>query len=252
VLNGYLQLGYGPRKVVALNGWFGSSYDWGTMVDGLDLEAFSFVFFDYRGYGRSMHVDGKFNFEEAADDVLRLADHLRWERFSMLGHSMGGVAMQRVLLAAPDRIERMLAVAAVPACSSRMDAQRLSMFESAVADVQKREAIINFSTGDRLPKAWVARMAQHSCAMSAPNAFASYLTEWATNDFSERVQGNPTPVKVIIGEHDPTLTADLMSRTWLAWYPNSDFETLANCGHYPMNEVPLALAASVQEFLRQS
>jgi esterase len=252
VLNGYLQLGSGPRKVMALNGWFGSSDDWGPMVDGLDLEAFTFVFFDYRGYGRSMHLDGKFNFEEAADDALRLADHLRWERFSMLAHSMGGAAMQRVLLAAPDRIERMVAITAVPACSARMDAQRLTMFESAVADVQKREAIINFSTNNRLPKTWVARMARQSWARSSPNAFASYLTEWATNDFSARVQGNPAQVKVIIGEHDPTLTADLMSRTWLAWYPNSRLETLANCGHYPMNEVPLALAASVQEFLRQA
>ncbi|MEN3296405.1 MAG: hypothetical protein V7642_5658 [Burkholderiales bacterium] len=252
MLNGYRQFGYGPRKVVALNGWFGSADSWGAMVDGLDPEAFTFAFFDYRGYGRSMHLDGKFNFEEAADDVLRLADHLRWERFSMLGHSMGGVAMQRVMLAAPDRIERMAAIAAVPACSSRMDAQRLTMFESAIADVRKREAIINFSTANRLPETWVTHMARQSWATSAPHAFGSYLTEWATNDFSERVQGNATQVKVIIGEHDPTLTADLMARTWLAWYPNSQLDILANCGHYPMNEVPLALAASVQEFLRQS
>src|ERR1035437_9143967 len=127
VLNGYLQLGSGPRKVLALNGWFGHSGDWGSMVDALDLEAFTYVFFDYRGYGRSRHLDGDYTFEENARDVLRLADHLGWDRFSLIGHSMGGAAIQRVLLAAPGRIDLMVAITAVPACSSRMDAQRIVM-----------------------------------------------------------------------------------------------------------------------------
>lgn len=251
MLNGYLQLGSGPRKVLAMNGWFGNAADWGSMVDALDPEAFTYVFFDYRGYGRSMHLDGEFTFEEAARDVVRLADHLGWERFSLVGHSMGGAAIQRVLLAAPERVERMVAITAVPACSSRMDAQRLAMFESAVSDVQKREFIINFSTGNRLPKTWVARLARQSCSNSAAKAFSGYLKEWATKDFSELVQGNSTPLKVIAGAADPTLTPELMECTWLSWYRNASLETLQNSGHYPMHEVPLALAATVQEFLQQ-
>jgi esterase len=251
MLNGYLQLGHGPRKVLALNGWFGSADDWGPMVDALDLDAFTYVFFDYRGYGRSMHLKGEFTFEEAAQDVLRLADHLQLERFALIGHSMGGAAMQRVLLAAPGRIERMIAITAVPACSSRMDAQRLAMFENAVASIEKREFILNFSTGNRLPNAWSRRMARQSMAASTPAAFAAYLKEWATNDFCELVRDNPAQLKVIVGEHDPTLSAALMQETWLAWYPNASLETLPNSGHYPTHEVPLALAAAVEAFLKQ-
>lgn len=251
MLNGYLQVGHGPHKVLAMNGWFGDAADWLTMTQALDPDAYSFVLFDYRGYGRSKHLDGEFTFEESARDVLRLADHLGWERFSLIGHSMGGVAIQRVLLAAPERIDRMLAVTAVPACSSRMDAQRLAMFESAVTELQKREFIINFSTGNRLPRTWVAKMAQHSWDTSDPAAFAGYLKEWATNDFSERVHGNPTRLKVIVGEFDPTLTADLKQRTWMSWYSNATMETMSNSGHYPMYETPLALAATVQAFLQQ-
>jgi esterase len=210
------------------------------------------VLFDYRGYGRSRHLSGAYSFEESARDALQLADNLGWQRFSLLGHSMGGIAIQRVLLAAPERIERMVAVTAVPACSSRMDAQRLAMFESAVTDVSKREFVINFSTGGRLPKAWVEKMAKRSLAGSMPEAFAGYLKEWATCDFSELVRDNPVPVKVLTGEFDPTLTPDLMQRTWLTWYPNASSSALSNSGHYPMYEVPLALAATIQEFLLQA
>jgi len=122
--NGFLQIGHGPRKVLALNGWFGSSADWSAMNEALDPQAFTYVWFDYRGYGASIGRRGTYTFEETAQDVLELADHLGWERFSLIGHSMGGMAMQRVLLAAPARIERMVGITAVPACGSRMDDRR--------------------------------------------------------------------------------------------------------------------------------
>jgi pimeloyl-ACP methyl ester carboxylesterase len=250
MLNGYQKLGCGPRNVLVLNGWFGSSADWEGMVNALDLQAFTYVFFDYRGYGRSMHLDGEFNFAETTRDVLRLVDHLRWERFNVVGHSMGGIAMQRLLLAAPQRVARMVAIAAVPACGSGMPAERLASFERAVDDLQAREAILNTSTGNRLSKAWVAHMARQSFATSLPQAFGAYLQEWARVDFSELVHGNPTPVKVIVGANDPSMTTERMTNTWLAWYPNAVLETMPNAGHYPMQEVPVALASTVQEFLQ--
>jgi esterase len=251
-LNGYLQVGHGPRKVLAMSGWFGSADDWQPLVPALDPDSFTYVFFDYRGYGRSRERDGAFTFEEAAQDVLALADHLGWDTFSLIGHSMGGVAIQRVLLAAPTRIERMAGVSAVPACGSRMDETRLVVFRAAVHDVERRAAIIAFSTGNRHAPRWSAHLARESQRLARADAFAGYLPHWAANDFAAEVMGNTTPVKLFIGEHDPTLTADLMSRTWLAWYPHATLDTLANAGHYPMHEVPVALATALENWLKQA
>lgn len=249
--NGYIQVGHGPHKVMVMGGWLGDAGDWLATVEALDPEAFTFVLFDYRGYGRSRHLEGAYDFEEAARDVLALADRFGWDRFSLIGHSMGGIAIQRVLLAAPQRIDRMLAVTAVPACSSRMDGERLAMFADAVTNVVRREFIIDFSTGKRLPRTWAAAMAQRSRKASTEAAFAGYLAEWATNDFSALVQHNPVRLKVMVGEFDPSINAALMQATWMAWYPNAQFEILPNCGHYPMYEIPLALAAGIQSFLQQ-
>jgi pimeloyl-ACP methyl ester carboxylesterase len=251
-LNGYVQVGHGPRKVLALSGWFGSSADWQAMVPALDTDSSTYVFFDYRGYGRSLERTGEFTFDEAACDVLALADHLDWQRFSLVGHSMGGMAMQRVLLAAPERIERMAGISPVPACGSRMDETRLAGFKTAVDDIAKRAAIIGFSTGNRLSPHWSARLADESARHSTRDAFARYLPQWATHDFSAEVAGNTTSVKLFIGEHDPTITSDLMTRTWLAWYPGATVETLSNAGHYPMYEVPVALATALENWLKQA
>jgi len=249
--NGFLQIGHGPRKVLALNGWFGSSADWSAMNEALDPQAFTYVWFDYRGYGASIGRRGTYTFEETAQDVLELADHLGWERFSLIGHSMGGMAMQRVLLAAPARIERMVGITAVPACGSRMDATRLAVFQRAIAELGDREAILNFSTGNRLSPAWIAHLARQSDRHATREAFAGYLGEWASTDFSAQVAHNPVPLKLFIGAHDPTLTHELMTKTWLAWYPSATLETLANTGHYPMYETPIALATALEAFLGQ-
>lgn len=247
------EFGRGPRKVMVFGGAFGHAGDWRAFCEGLDPDAATWVFFDYRGYGRARALLGRYTFEEAALDALELAAALGWGRFSLVGHSMGGVAIQRVLLAAaPGRIERMVALTAVPACSSRMDEQRLAMFDKAAHDVAQRQFILDFSTGRRLPAVWLRRQALDSAACTAPAAFSGYLRDWGTVDFSERVRGNPVPVQVLAGAHDPTLTRELMERTWLAWYPNATLDVLDGCGHYPMLEAPLALARVVGDFLQQS
>ena len=59
------------------------------------------------------------------------------------------------------------------------------------------------------------------------------------------------PVKVIVGEHDPALTPTMMQTTFLSTYPDCELEVMANAGHYPMHETPVALATSIENFLRR-
>ena len=114
---------------------------------------------------------------------------------------------------------------------------------------ENRAAIINLTTGSRLTPTFVDHVVQHSLDHSTVEAFGAYLESWAKEDFSARVQGNPVPVKVIVGEHDPALSAQVMEQTCLALLPNAELEVLANAGHYPMFETPVALATAMEEFL---
>jgi len=58
-------------------------------------------------------------------------------------------------------------------------------------------------------------------------------------------------VKVIVGEHDPALNAAVMQATFLEHYPACELEVMANAGQYPMHETPVALATSIENFLRR-
>jgi pimeloyl-ACP methyl ester carboxylesterase len=246
-----LTVGSGDHHVIALHGWFGSARGWGPLPDYLDTSAFSYVFPDLRGYGSRRAVAGDFTMPEAAADALALADDLGWDRFSLIGHSMSGQAIQHVLLAAPDRVRRLVALNPVPATGVPFDDEGWALFSGAAQARENRAAIINMSTGGRLSPAFIEHIVQHSVDNSTEQAFRGYLDSWARHDFSGQVCGNPALVKVIVGEHDPALSADVMKQTWLVFYPNAELEVLPNAGHYPMLETPAALATVIEEFLRR-
>ena len=245
----HVTVGSGDHRVLALHGWFGSARGWGSLPGYLDGEAYTYVFMDLRGYGGRQQVAGDFTMQEAAADAVALADELGWDRFSVIGHSMSGQAIQHVLLQAPDRVRRLVALNPVPATGVPFDEDGWALFSGAAASRDHRAAIINFSTGDRLPGAFVDHVVQHSLDHSTAEAFGAYLESWAKTDFSEQVKGNPAAVKVIVGEHDPALPVPVMEQTWLAFYPAAELEVIRNSGHYPMYETPAALAAAIEEFL---
>ena len=241
--------GRGARKVIVMNGWLGCAHHWRPMLEALDPEAAEVAVFDYRGYGSRREVPGRYTFEEAAQDVLALADALGWSRFALVGHSMGGMAMQRVALAAPGRVERMLGLAPVGAGGTPMDAGRVALFESALQDLAVRARIVDFSTGQRLTRAFCEAVARDSWECNRSDAMGSYFKQWTGAGFGDRARTLGLPVKVVVGEHDPSITREAVERSWRADHPQAAIEVAANAGHYPMQEVPIAMAAGMQRWL---
>ena len=108
--NTHLAIGNGPHKVIGLHGWFGHAHGWGPFTQHLNGQDFSYAFMDQRGYGGMKGSGGPYTVEQIAQDALALADSLGWQRFSIMGHSMGGVGIQQVLVAAPERVRSLVLV----------------------------------------------------------------------------------------------------------------------------------------------
>jgi pimeloyl-ACP methyl ester carboxylesterase len=245
-------IGSGPRKVIAVHGWFGHARGWGPFLHHLDTSRFSYAFMDVRGYGARRGSGGPYTIAQIAQDALALADHLGWARFALIGHSMGGSAIQHVLADAPVRVQALVGLTPVPASGVPFEPSGWDFFSSAAQDPSVRRAIIDLTTGQRLTGVWLDAMVKSSLAHSDVDAFAAYLEAWANTRFVERIQGRTVPVLVVAGEHDPALGADTCRATWLQHYPQARLEVMANAGHYPMDETPITLATVIERFLREA
>jgi pimeloyl-ACP methyl ester carboxylesterase len=248
-MNGTDVVGGGARRVIALHGWFGHAGAWGPLVDAIDPARYSYAFMDYRGYGRSKAVSGRFTVDEIAGDALALADRLGWERFSVVGHSMGGMAALRTLVEAPERVERVVGINPIPASGYPFDEAGWAFFSQAADSAEVRHAILDLTTGRRLSPYFIGRLTASSLESSTVEAFRAYLTLWGRGDFHERLSGLDHPIHLIVGEHDPAVTVGLLEGTArkLGVATERMVMTLDRHGNTSAASVPLAFDAAVKD-----
>jgi pimeloyl-ACP methyl ester carboxylesterase len=169
----YVTVGSGEHRVLAIHGWFGSARGWGSLPEFLDGSTFTYVFMDLRGYGDRKEVAGEFTVDEVAADALAVADDLGWDRFAVIGHSMGAKFAHRVLLEAPDRVRALVGLNPVPVGQVPFDEEGWALFSGAPAHPGNRAAIIDFTTGNKLTKTFINGVVQHSLDDSSVEAFAA-------------------------------------------------------------------------------
>ncbi len=101
--------------VLALHGWLDNANTFDRLLAHLDgdglLGHLNVVALDLPGHGHSAHrISGPYHFIDAVADVLAAADALQWERFSLLGHSMGAGIATLLAGSFPRRVRRMALV----------------------------------------------------------------------------------------------------------------------------------------------
>lgn len=94
----------GEIPVLALHGWLDNALSFAPLwplLDTLDL-----VCLDFPGHGESppRPAAARYHFDDYVFDVLAAADALGWERFHLLGHSLGGAVASVTAAACPERV----------------------------------------------------------------------------------------------------------------------------------------------------
>ena len=246
---GHTIIGSGPEKILILHGWWGDYTAYEAMLPYLDGEKFTYAFMDYRGYGKSMNMAGNHTIEQIARDGIALADNLGWDNFHAVGHSMGGMTVQKIMHLAKGRVKSVVAITPVPASGSPLDEDGKALFHGASTNDDNRLGILNFITAGRLSDSWYNYIVRRSHETTKRDAFHDYMLAWTETDFADEVRGNDTPILVLVGEYDQAITADAMTQTVLEWYPKATFDIIQNSGHFPMSETPVRLATIIENYI---
>ncbi|HJE28436.1 MAG TPA: alpha/beta hydrolase [Pseudomonas nitrititolerans] len=101
---------YGPedgRPVIALHGWLDNAASFSRLAPLLN--GVRIVALDLPGHGLSDHrpPGAGYYIWDYAHDILQTAEQFGWQRFSLLGHSLGGIVSVLLAGAMPERIERL-------------------------------------------------------------------------------------------------------------------------------------------------
>lgn len=246
---GHIMIGKGPEKVFLLHDWLGDHSNYEPMFPYLDESAFSYALIDLRGYGKSMKLRGEYTVQEAANDVIDLADQIGWEKFHLVGHSMSGMIIQRIAIDVKDRTISCIGLTPAPACGLPLDQETLQFVTTIVDNADACRQFFAFVDGERLSKQWINFKGQRAFETSTPEARAGYLDMWSKTDFADQAKGLEIPFLVVIGEHDREDFNEAVKQFFPAWYPNAELITCKNAGHYVTQEAPVFIASKIEEFI---
>ncbi|XP_043535923.1 serine hydrolase-like protein isoform X1 [Chiloscyllium plagiosum] len=97
------------RPVLCLHGWADNANTFDRLIPLLPGE-FYYVALDFPGHGLSSHRSPgiPYYFTEYISDVRRIADALNWNKFTILGHSMGGNVGGLFCSVFPDLVDKLI------------------------------------------------------------------------------------------------------------------------------------------------
>jgi len=105
-----LEAGVGGMPLMLVHGFTGAKEDFGDWTEPLADAGWWVVAPDLRGHGGSDKPtdEAAYSLSLFADDIVALAHELGWASYSLLGHSMGGMVAQNLVLRASEPVERLV------------------------------------------------------------------------------------------------------------------------------------------------
>lgn len=254
------EAGVGGRPLLLLHGFTAAKEDFTPWLDALAARGFHAVAPDLRGHGDSDKPDDEaaYSLDQFAIDALALADTLGWTRFHLLGHSMGGMVAQHLVMLAPDRVESLVLMDTGHG-TVEMDAELatwgLGLVRAegldALADVLVAiEGPLYTDAYQRLIDAHPEHAAygERKLRASSGAMYAAMGTHLISDhDRLEHVASFAMPTLVVVGEEDAAFLGP--SERLAATIPSARLEVLPGAGHSPQFENPEAWEKAVFAFL---
>lgn len=245
------------RRFVFLHGLMGYGLNWRRIASGLEEKDIALVY-DQRGHGKSWKPLTGYAPEDFADDLELIAREIGWDRFFLVGHSMGGRNALMYASRFPERVEKLVIEDIGPEAKPQAVEYYRAMLDAIPAPFPSKLAAKEFFMNEfrRLP-----------FARSNPETLGQYLysnliekedgtADWRFSrdgilmsvvqgrgkDHWAELKSLSMPTLVIRGDRSSELSAEVFAEMMRS---NSRIrgEEISNAGHWVHSDQP-------EEFLR--
>ena len=215
---------------------------------------------DLPGHGQSERPDVAYELAWYARVIADFLAALGLEQVDIIGHSFGGGVAQMLLLRCPERVRRLVLVAAGGLGKSVGRWLRLASLPYLVEYLGQpfmplgtHLALRNVREG--VTRADIAQLSRLNAQPGSARAFARSVRnviDWRGqkhNFFHRAREIEKLPAMLVLwGERDRIIPIE-QGRAFVAGLQGAHFKAFEHCGHYPHNERPELFARTVLEFL---
>lgn len=241
------------EPLVLVHGYTGDVTDWRFQVQEF-APTHRVLVMDHRGHGRSTAPDrSRYSIEAMADDVESLAAEVGFERYHLVGHSMGGCVSQEIALRSAGRLMSLTLHDTGPLFGfgrNEVVAKYAAMREQ-MAEQQGMRAVADLpgllARPPHFPPERAAEEKERLARMSLEGFIGAWSAMNAWPGTRERAHTIATPTLVIYGALD---VAVLKGSAWLGEnIPGAVVEIVPEAGHSPQYERPDIFNAALRRHL---
>jgi pimeloyl-ACP methyl ester carboxylesterase len=239
--------GDGP-VIVFHHGYTGSHDTWVAAVEAL-RGTYRCVVMDCRGAGDSAHPDEGYTLEQYALDVIGVADALGVDRFTFVGHSMGGGIGFRLGLDHADRLDALVLVAPVPSGGVQAPPEfreaAKALWYARDAEELVRQRIDGAARPERIDEGRMRADVDRALSVSVGHYERSW-DSFATLDVTDQLDRLTTPTLVVVGAADGLARANVTDYLRL---PNASLHVFNRVGHLVPTDAPEAFIELIDDFM---
>ena len=258
-----VEAGAAGRPLLLVHGFTGAKEDLAEWVDPLAARGWHAVAPDLRGHGSSDHPAGRqsYGFEVFVRDLLELADALGWERFTVVGYSMGGAVAQFLALDHPERVAALVLVSTFHGPVPGIDAGLVGLGSTIVNQAgmpglaqalaarraQNPDGVARYERAEAARPGHGRRREQGVLATS-PDLWLEMAPRFVDQpDRLDRLATLKVPTAVVVGDLDRAMLEDC--RRIAAAVPGARLSVVAGAGHSLQVEKPDEFWAALSGFL---
>lgn len=252
------QHGDAGEPLFLVHGYTGDLTDWRHQVAEFSATNRVLVM-DHRGHGRSEAPKDRaaYTVEQMVADVEALADEVGFERYHLVGHSMGGAVVQEVALHSPGRLISLT----LHDTGHVFEFSKVEMiagfmkYRNMIAETQGMAALAAIKVPvPQLPHVTPERQEEERERLSRMSADAfigagAGLNAWRGT--ADRMGSIVAPTMVIYGELDLYLLVE-SAKLMAATIPGAVLEAVPEAGHSPQYERPELFNAALRRHLARS
>ncbi|MBI3972907.1 MAG: alpha/beta fold hydrolase [Chloroflexi bacterium] len=246
--------------LVLLHGLGGSADEWLAVLPQLAIH-YRVVAPDAIGHGLSdKPAGGRYDLAAYTEFVLGVTDAFGIRRAPLVAVSGAGAVALSLALTHPDRISRLVLVAAAGLGRTVAWRYRLATLPFTSWFLRRADRRSVEASGrslcyapDKLPAGWIDRRMEIWSTPGAVDAFVATVRACISlrgqrADFTRRLGEIRHPTLLVWGREDPILPVSHALAAQAA-FPNAQVRVFDRCGHMPMWEYPSEFAQTVLEFL---
>jgi esterase len=250
-----VEYGAGPPLAI-LHGLFGSGRNWASMAQRLAAHH-RVIAIDLRNHGASPWAE-TMDYREMAEDVRATLQARGYDRFSLLGHSMGGKAAMTAVLEHGAAVERLIVADIAPVAYAVHHLGRVKAMRGLDLDNVKRRSEADAALVPAIPDAAERAFLLQNLVLQDGQASWRLNLE-AIGREMPRLVGFPAiqagrtydgPSLFVAGDRSDYLRPD-HEAVIRRLFPNAEITNIENAGHWLHVEQPAAFLAVVEAFLNR-